>query len=152
MAATDQLRKQPGGCFAMASFDVSACLIVKDAQGTLPRCLESIVDLVKELIVVDTGSTDATKSQAEASGCRVYTIHPTDILIHHSGYDDRQTDRRKLERNARLLQLDLRQRPDDAYVLMNLGTAYAELGRVAEAVPLLRQSLRLSPPNYSTIR
>jgi len=39
---------------------ISACLIVKDEEEMLPRCLESIKGAVDEIIVVDTGSTDKT--------------------------------------------------------------------------------------------
>jgi glycosyltransferase involved in cell wall biosynthesis len=40
---------------------VSLCLIVKNEQDTLERCLASTLDLVDEIIIVDTGSTDNTK-------------------------------------------------------------------------------------------
>ena len=39
---------------------LSACLIVKDEEKTLRRCIDSIIDHVDEVIVVDTGSTDGT--------------------------------------------------------------------------------------------
>ncbi len=81
-----------------------------------------------------------------------HPIHTTDVVIHHAGYQDPQTRGRKLERNARLLELDLHDHPEDAFVLFNLGTAYDELGRTDEAIALLRRSLQLAPPEYSTIR
>lgn len=237
----------------MPSREVSACLIVKDAEATLPRCLESVRDLVGEIIVVDTGSSDATPALAEALGAQVYHSpwvddfaaarnealrhatgrwvlsldadeylddanrarfrdltanlgedaayvltmrspmpggsfldiqnvrlfrnhpqirwqyrvheqlgpaiaragHPvrlTDVILQHAGYQDARTRLRKIERNARLLELDRRDHPDDAFVLFNLGTAYEELGRTEQAIALLRQSLRLAPPEMSTIR
>src|SRR5699024_10366670 len=37
---------------------ISLCMIVKDEEALLPRCLESIQGLVEEVIVVDTGSSD----------------------------------------------------------------------------------------------
>ncbi len=43
---------------------VSLCLIVKNGEATLPTCLRSVADLVAEMIVVDTGSTDRTKEIA----------------------------------------------------------------------------------------
>ncbi len=43
---------------------VSAALIVRDEEHHLPLCLESIVDEVDEIIVVDTGSQDRTRDVA----------------------------------------------------------------------------------------
>ncbi len=44
---------------------VSACLIVKNEEKVLSRCLKSLVDLVDEIIIVDTGSVDKTKEIAQ---------------------------------------------------------------------------------------
>jgi glycosyltransferase involved in cell wall biosynthesis len=41
---------------------ISLCMIVKNEEKTLRRCLESVQDLVDEIIIVDTGSTDLTKT------------------------------------------------------------------------------------------
>ena len=43
---------------------VSLCMIVKNEEDVLERCLESVSGLVDEIIVVDTGSTDNTKEAA----------------------------------------------------------------------------------------
>ncbi len=43
---------------------VSLCMIVRDEEDVLGRCLESVYDLVDEIIVVDTGSRDNTKAIA----------------------------------------------------------------------------------------
>ena len=43
-------------------------------------------------------------------------IRWTDIVIHHVGYQDALTTRRKLERNLRLLQLDHAEHPDEPFV------------------------------------
>jgi glycosyltransferase involved in cell wall biosynthesis len=40
---------------------VSLCMIVKNEEETIARCLESVKNLVDEIIIVDTGSTDKTK-------------------------------------------------------------------------------------------
>ncbi|MEW9096447.1 MAG: glycosyltransferase [Clostridiaceae bacterium] len=40
---------------------ISLCMIVKDEQDVIARCLDSIKDIVDEIIIVDTGSTDNTK-------------------------------------------------------------------------------------------
>ena len=40
---------------------ISLCMIVKDEEKLLNNCLESVKDLVEEIIIVDTGSIDNTK-------------------------------------------------------------------------------------------
>lgn len=50
---------------------VSLCMIVKNEEEHLPACLASVVDLVDEVVVVDTGSTDRTRELALAAGARV---------------------------------------------------------------------------------
>ena len=51
---------------------ISACVIVKNEEKNLPRWLESGKRLAEEIIVVDTGSSDATVSIAEAAGAKVF--------------------------------------------------------------------------------
>lgn len=50
---------------------ISLCMIVKDEAKNLPRCLASVKDLVDEIVVIDTGSGDATPTVAEAAGAKV---------------------------------------------------------------------------------
>jgi glycosyltransferase involved in cell wall biosynthesis len=40
---------------------VSLCMIVKNEEETIARCLEAVKNLVDEIIIVDTGSIDKTK-------------------------------------------------------------------------------------------
>lgn len=54
---------------------LSAAMIVRDEASRLAACLRSIRGLVDELVIVDTGSTDATVSIAESFGARVH-VHP----------------------------------------------------------------------------
>lgn len=49
-------------------------MIVKNEQENLPGCLESVRGLVDEIVVVDTGSTDATVEIAESFGSSVYHV------------------------------------------------------------------------------
>jgi glycosyltransferase involved in cell wall biosynthesis len=50
---------------------MSLCMIVKDEEAMLGRCLASVAGHVDEIIVVDTGSTDRTVEIAESFGARV---------------------------------------------------------------------------------
>ena len=54
---------------------ISLCMIVKNEEEHLPRCLDSLKDVVDEIIIVDTGSADKTVEIAESYGARVYH-HP----------------------------------------------------------------------------
>ena len=51
---------------------LSLCMIVKNEEKTLGRCLESIKDIVDEIIIVDTGSTDDTIKVAEKYSAKIY--------------------------------------------------------------------------------
>jgi glycosyltransferase involved in cell wall biosynthesis/predicted Zn-dependent protease len=235
---------------------VSLCVIVKNEEGNLPGCLGSAADLVDEVIVVDTGSTDRTKEIATRYGAKVfdfpwcdsfaaarnetlrhatgdwvfwldaddrldednraklrsvfaglgnenaayamkclclpdaltgtstvvdhirmfrnrpdvrwsYRVHEqilpavrqsggevrwADVVVRHTGYQDPALRKRKLERDLRLLKLEDADRPDDPFTLFNFGQVAQELGRHAEAIPLLRRSLQRSHPKDSIVR
>lgn len=47
-------------------------MIVKNEEAHLPVCLDSVSDLVDEIVIVDTGSKDSTKEIARAYTERVY--------------------------------------------------------------------------------
>lgn len=51
---------------------VSLCMIVKNEQKVLNRCLNSVHDIVDEINIVDTGSTDKTKIIAKQYTDRVF--------------------------------------------------------------------------------
>jgi glycosyltransferase involved in cell wall biosynthesis/Tfp pilus assembly protein PilF len=235
---------------------VSFCLIAKNEEGNLPACLGSVADLVDEMIVVDSNSTDRTRAVAEAAGARVYDFvwndsfaaarneslrhatgewifwldgderldeanrqrlrelfaglgrdnvaylmeqrsvlaearhgatrvhqvrlfrnHPqirweyrvheqillavrrtggelrrTDIVIDHVGFADLALQGPKVERNLRLLQLELAERPNDPFILYNLGAVALTQGQTAEALRFLRSSLEHSQPGDTLVR
>lgn len=58
---------------------LSLCMIVRDEAQRLPGCLDSVEGLVDEVVLVDTGSQDATVEVAQRRGCRV---------LHHEWQDD----------------------------------------------------------------
>jgi len=229
---------------------VSLCMIVKNAEAHLGKCLASVKDHVDEMIVVDTGSTDGTRTVAQAQGARVFDFtwvdsfaaarneslrhaagqwilwldadeyldeqnrerlrglltslpadniaflmcqysqlehgphaaakvdhprlfrnHPelrwshrvheqilpslrqrgarvarTDLVITHDGFSDPGAQQPKIERNRRLLELELRESPTDGFVLYNLGAVALTEGRLAEALDFLHRSLHHSHP------
>ncbi len=51
---------------------ISLCMIVKNEEGVLKRCLDSFFPLVDEIVIVDTGSTDLTKQIATRYTDKIY--------------------------------------------------------------------------------
>lgn len=51
---------------------ISLCMIVKNEENVLERCLDSVSQLVEEIIIVDTGSTDQTREIARKFTDKVY--------------------------------------------------------------------------------
>ncbi|WP_271811953.1 glycosyltransferase [Clostridium beijerinckii] len=52
---------------------ISACMIAKNEEKNIKRCIESYKSIVNEIIVVDTGSTDKTIEIAEKLGAKIYS-------------------------------------------------------------------------------
>jgi len=57
---------------AAAPLLLSLCMIVKDEEKNILRCLESIHNIVDEIIIVDTGSVDQTIQKAKEYGAKIY--------------------------------------------------------------------------------
>jgi tetratricopeptide (TPR) repeat protein len=58
---------------------ISLCTIARDEEQLLPACLASVKDAVDEMVVVDTGSQDATVAVATEAGA---------VVVHHLWRDD----------------------------------------------------------------
>jgi glycosyltransferase involved in cell wall biosynthesis len=56
----------------MSSPRLSLCMIIKNEEEYLPRCLGSVAEIVDEMIIVDTGSTDRSKEIALSFGAKVF--------------------------------------------------------------------------------
>lgn len=65
----DKTKNQKGG---EKMITISLCMIVKNEQDTLGRCLDSAKGIADEIIVVDTGSTDSTKEIARQYTQQIY--------------------------------------------------------------------------------
>lgn len=63
---------------------ISLCMIVKNEEAVLERCLDSIADLMDEIIIVDTGSTDRTKEIASKYTTKFTTINGRTISLPHA--------------------------------------------------------------------
>lgn len=57
---------------------ITACLIVKDEENVLERCLASLEGIADEIVIVDTGSSDGTRAIASAHTAKVYDFEWTD--------------------------------------------------------------------------
>ena len=51
---------------------ISLCMIVKDEEKVIERCLNTVVDIVDEIIIVDTGSQDSTKEKVKRYKADIY--------------------------------------------------------------------------------
>lgn len=58
---------------------LTLCMIVRNEEAFLADCLDSVAGLVDSIVVVDSGSTDATIAIAESKGAKV---------VHHAWTDD----------------------------------------------------------------
>ena len=52
---------------------ISLCMIVKNEEMNIARCLDSVAELVDEIVIVDTGSTDQTVKIASVYTSKVYS-------------------------------------------------------------------------------
>ena len=64
----------PSSALAMQSGDIpcSLCIITKNEEKNLADCIGPLRELFKDIVVVDTGSTDKTRELARALGARVF--------------------------------------------------------------------------------
>jgi len=103
---------------------ISLCMMVKNEEDCLTRCLTGVKKCVDEIIIVDTGSTDRTVEIAESFGAQVY---------HHPWENDFSKHRNQSISYATgdwILQLD------------------ADEELFAEDVPLLERTVREGKADY----
>jgi glycosyltransferase involved in cell wall biosynthesis len=76
----------------------------------------------------------------------------TDLVVRHTGYTDSALRVRKLDRDTKILLRELEDRPDDPFVLFNLGSIAIERKDWTGALGFLKRSLAGSAPTDSITR
>jgi GT2 family glycosyltransferase len=86
----------------------------------------------------------------QAAGGEVEYTH---LFVVHAGYDTSpEGQQAKLERDLRLLHLELQEQPDHPFTLFNLGMTYTDTGRYEEAIGYLHRCLEHSAERSSHVR
>ncbi len=67
----------------------------------------------------------------------------TNVDVRHTGYTDPELRERKLQRDCKILESELAERPDDPFVLFNLGSIAVERQDWPTALGHLQRSLRV---------
>ncbi len=76
----------------------------------------------------------------------------TDLVVRHTGYTDPALRARKLNRDTRILLAELKDRPEEPFVLFNLGAIAIERQEWGGALDYLGRSLAHSAPSDSITR
>jgi tetratricopeptide (TPR) repeat protein len=77
----------------------------------------------------------------------------TELYVSHSGSDQSPAAQaRKLERDLRLLSLELAERPDHPFTLFNIGMTHVHGSRFSDGAEYLRRSIAQSRPEESHLR
>ncbi len=76
----------------------------------------------------------------------------TDLVVRHTGYVNLAVRGRKLDRDALILQEELKDRPDEPFILFNLGAIAIERRDWHGALGFLHRSLSRSAPSDSITR
>lgn len=118
---------------------ISLCMIVKNEEKNIARCLDSVAGLVDEMIVVDTGSTDRTVEIVSGYTPKVYSHPWTDDFADARNYSFSKAtmdycmwmdadDVLEETEKERFLQLKQSLSPDTDIVMMKYHTAFDEAG------------------------
>lgn len=118
---------------------LSLCIIVKNEEKHIARCLDSMAGLVDEMIVVDTGSTDRTVEIVSGYTPGVYSYPWTDDFSDARNYSFSKAtmdycmwmdadDVLEETEKEKFLQLKQSLSPDTDIVMMKYHTAFDEAG------------------------
>lgn len=118
---------------------ISLCIIVKNEEMHIARCLDSVAELVDEIIIVDTGSTDKTVEIVSDYTAKVYLYPWKDDFSDARNYSFSQAsmdycmwmdadDILEETQKEDFLQLKQSLPPDTDMVMMKYNTAFDEAG------------------------
>lgn len=118
---------------------LSLCMIVKNEEEVLARCLESIAGVPDEIIIVDTGSTDKTREIAAGYTSKVFSFPWADDFAAARNYSFSKAtmeycmwldadDVIQKEEKVKLLQLKEALSQTVDLVMMKYNTAFDESG------------------------
>ena len=79
-------------------------------------------------------------------------VRRTHVTVRHTGYVDSALRSRKLDRDTRILMSELEARPDESFILFNLGSIAVERQAWPAALGYLKRSLARSAPADSIVR
>lgn len=102
---------------------ISLCMIVKNEEAMLSRCLESVQHIADEMVIVDTGSSDGTKDIARSFGAAVYDYD----------WNDSFADARNFALGKAAMEWILLMDADDAFEAEDTGKLFELLVRDNEA-------------------
>ena len=119
---------------------ISLCMIVKNEEMHIARCLDSVAELVEEIIIVDTGSTDRTKEIVSDYTSQVYSYQWKDDFSDARNYSFSKAsmdycmwmdadDILEEEEKDKFLQLKQSLSPDTDFVMMKYNTSFDEAGK-----------------------
>lgn len=119
---------------------ISLCMIVKDEEMNIARCLDSVANLVDEIIIVDTGSKDQTVEIASKYTSKVYSYLWNDDFSDARNYSFSKAsmdycmwmdadDILENTEKEKFLQLKETLSPDVDIVMMKYHTAFDEAGK-----------------------
>ncbi|MDE7323039.1 MAG: glycosyltransferase [Lachnospiraceae bacterium] len=119
---------------------ISLCMIVKNEEMHIARCLDSVAGLVDEMIIIDTGSTDRTVEIVSGYTSKVFT-HPwkddfsdarnesfSRAAMDYCMWMDADDILEEAERD-KFLQLKQSLSPDVDIVMMKYNTSFDEAGK-----------------------
>jgi glycosyltransferase involved in cell wall biosynthesis len=99
---------------------LSLCMIVKNEEKVLQRCLDSVYGIVDEIIIVDTGSTDSTKEIALKYVDKIYEFEWTNSFADARNYAQEQAS--------------------GEWILVLDADEYVDRGNLEEVVTILKNS------------